>query len=149
MTDMLDLVRRARESGDFTPLLEAIPYAGFLGISAEVREGELVGKLSFADHLIGNALIPALHGGTLGALLESTAVFQLLWQGDTLRIPKTINITVEYLRTGRAQDTWARCDITRQGRQIANVRAVAWQDDPDRPIAAANAHFLLTPPDEA
>jgi acyl-coenzyme A thioesterase PaaI-like protein len=104
--------------------------------------------MKFADHLIGNATIPALHGGTLGALLESTAVFKLMLEGETIAIPKTINITVEYLRTGKARDTFARAQFTRHGRRVANVRAFAYQDDPDKPIAAANAHFLLVPPDE-
>jgi uncharacterized protein (TIGR00369 family) len=144
---MLDLLKRARAEGDFSLIVDAIPYNRFMGISAEVVDGRVIGKLSFAEHLIGNAQIKALHGGTLGALLESTAIFELMWRAETARIPKTINITVEYLRSGKAMDTFARCDITKLGRLVANVRAIAWQDDPDRPITAAHANFLLAPPD--
>jgi uncharacterized protein (TIGR00369 family) len=144
---ILELVKRARAEGDFSPIVDAIPYNRFMGIGAEIVDDRVIGKLTFAAHLIGNAQIPALHGGTLGALLESTAIFELMWRADTARIPKTINITVEYLRSGKAMDTLARCDITKLGRRVANVRAIAWQDDPERPIAAAHANFLLTPPD--
>jgi acyl-coenzyme A thioesterase PaaI-like protein len=70
-----------------------------------------------------------------------------MWMADTLRVPKTINITVEYLRSGKPQDTFARCEITRQGRRVANVRVVAWQEDRAKPIAAATAHLLLGPPE--
>ena len=99
--------------------------------------------------LIGNAALPALHGGSLGALLESTAHFQLLWDAETVVLPKTIDITVDYLRTGRPVDSWARAIITRQGRRVANVRVEAWQEDRARPIAIAHGHFLILPADAA
>ena len=145
MSSLVELVRSARLDGNLTPLIAAIPYARFLGLSAELSAGELIGKLSFAPHLVGNPLLPALHGGTVGALLESTAIFTLLMKTETLRVPKTITITVEYLRSGRPKDTFARAEFTRLGRRIASVRALAWQDDATRPIAAANASFLLAP----
>ncbi|MFW5926105.1 MAG: PaaI family thioesterase [Myxococcota bacterium] len=147
-TTLLERLQTARETGDFAPVLEAVPYAQFLGIEVDTTGGLLTGKLCYTEHLIGNATIPALHGGTIGALLESTAIFKLLWESDTFQVPKTINITVEYLRSGKAMDTYARGEITRQGRRVANVRVMAWQEDPEKPIASANAHFLLTPPDE-
>ncbi|MSP52245.1 MAG: PaaI family thioesterase, partial [Alphaproteobacteria bacterium] len=62
---------------------------------------------------------------------------------ETGSIPKTINMSIDYLRPGRPLDTFARGSVTKQGRRIVNVRVEAWQDAPDRPIAAANAHFLL------
>ncbi len=145
---MLDAIRAAREADNLDGLVDLIPYTKFMGISMKVNDGEVVGTLQFADHLIGNASIPALHGGTIGALLESTAVFKLLWEAETIAVPKTINITVEYLRSGKARDTFARAEFTRQGRRVANVRAIAYQEDPERPIAAANAHFLLIRDDD-
>ncbi|MFW6051240.1 MAG: PaaI family thioesterase [Myxococcota bacterium] len=148
MKTLLDRIERARRTGDFAPVLDAVPYARFLGIEVDTTEGRLTGRLRYAEHLIGNATIPALHGGTIGALLESTAIFKLLWEADTFRVPKTINITVEYLRTGKPVDTYARGEITRLGRRVANVRTTAWQEDPDKPIAAAHGHFLLIPTED-
>jgi len=138
-----DAVTAVRESGDFGPLQEAIPYTRFMGITAELVEGDVRGRMKYSDHLVGNASVPALHGGTLGALLESTAIFKLLWHGETEAVPKTINITVEYLRGARPQDVLARAVFTRHGRRVANVRVFAYQDDPDKPVAVATAHFLL------
>jgi acyl-coenzyme A thioesterase PaaI-like protein len=37
----------------------------------------------------------------------------------------------------------ARGTVVKQGRRVANVRVEAWQGDPDRPVAAAHAHFIL------
>lgn len=122
-----------------------VPCVKFLGITVEQGEDGLRTRLDFAPHLVGNSLIPALHGGAIGALLESTAIFALLCEqdDDAAGVPRTINVTVEYLRTARTVTTWGRAEITRQGRRVATVRAFAWQDDPTRPVAAANAHFLL------
>lgn len=138
-----DAVAAVRRSGDFEPLQEAIPYTRFMGITAELVDGDVRGTMRYSDHLVGNASVPALHGGTLGALMESTAIFKLLWHGETEAVPKTINITVEYLRGAKPQDVFAKAVFTRHGRRVANVRVFAYQDDPDKPVAVATAHFLL------
>ena len=143
--DIREHLRAARETDDPNRLLSAIPYARFLGLTMARRDDRLVATMAFADHLIGNSRLPALHGGTLGALLESTAIVSVLFaMDDATALPKTVNLTVEYLRSGRAQDTFAAATITKHGRRVVNVQARAWQDDESRPIAAAHAHFLLS-----
>ncbi len=148
MTDLRTLVEEARRTGVPAPLVDAVPFARFLGLGLELDGSGLVTRLDYTPPLIGNALLPALHGGVLGALLESAAIYGLLWETPSDRVPKTISLTVEYLRSARATTTWARTDVTRQGRRVATVRALAWQDDPGRPVAAANAHFLMGRRDE-
>jgi uncharacterized protein (TIGR00369 family) len=123
--------------------LAHIPYAGFLGLAIEIAGGELVARMRFSEHLVGDSSIPALHGGTIGALLESASIFTVMWTLEGERLPKTINLTVDYLRSGRGTDTSAVATITKQGRRVVNVRATAWQEDRARPIASGDAHFLL------
>ena len=132
-----------RASGDFSGLQDAVPYARFMGISADAEEGRVITTMAYADRLIGNTVLPALHGGTLAALLEMAAIFQIAYEIDTQAMPKTVTLTIDYMRSGAARDTYARARATRIGRRVANVRAEAWQDDPERPIAAANVNFLL------
>lgn len=144
---LLEIVAEAKRTGDVSRLHEAMPYARFMGIAPETSTGELLTRMRYADRLIGNVTLPALHGGTIGALLESAAIFQLIWQSDTVSIPKIITITVDYLRSGRPVDTLARATVTKQGRRVANVAVEAWQDDRNRPIATAKAHFLISPPE--
>jgi acyl-coenzyme A thioesterase PaaI-like protein len=145
---LVSIIERAKATGEFSVFANAIPYARFLGIGADCSTGEMIGKLTFAEHLVGNPVLPALHGGTIGALLETTAIFELLWRAESVFLPKTINVTIEYLRSGRATDTFANGVVTRHGRRVASVHVQAWQDDRNSPIATAAAHFLIVPPDE-
>ncbi|MCB9681177.1 MAG: PaaI family thioesterase [Alphaproteobacteria bacterium] len=132
-----------RRDGDGTALCAAVPFLTFLGVGFAVREGHVLGHLPFRDTNVGNPALPALHGGALGAVLEATAIAEILWSSEALVIPKTINLTVDYLRSARPVDTWARGIITKHGRRVINVRAEAWQDDPSEPVATATAHFLV------
>ena len=143
MNHIAEFVRLTKASGDFTGLVASIPYLQFLGFTATVEGTDVIGKMAYADGLIGNASIPALHGGTIGALMESTALLHALYQSETLVLPKIVSITVDYLRTGRPVDTFARGTITKQGRRVVNVGVQAWQEDAARPIARANCIFLV------
>jgi len=125
-------------------LLDAYPFARFLGVELDIAE-VVTARLPFAPHLIGNPMIPALHGGVIGAFMEITAMAQLAHPDKSLKIPKPINVSVQYLRSGRAVDTFARAVVNRVGRTVANVEAFAWQDSPDHPIATLQVHFLMAP----
>ncbi len=140
---LVEKLAAAKASGDFQALFDLVPYSRFLGLSAHLDGNELITTMKFADHLIGNPALPALHGGTLGALLESAAIFELLWRAETIVLPKTITLTVDYLRSGAPVDTHARSTVTRHGRRVANVRVEAWQTDRAAPVATAHAIFLV------
>ena len=137
----------ARAAGRLEDLVAEIPYARWLGLCAAEVDRELIVTMTYAPQLIGNASLPALHGGTLGALLESAAIFELLWRSETLVLPKTITLTVDFLRPAGPRDTHARGTVTRHGRRVANVRVEAWQDDRSAPVASAHAIFLVMPPE--
>jgi len=140
----IDQLRDAKNRSAPQDVVRAIPYLEFLGVTVEEKPGGvLICHLPFQDKLVGNPTLPAIHGGVIGGLLESVALLQLIWSLDAPTLPRTVNTSIDYLRSGWAKDTFARGRITKQGRRVANVRAEAWQDDPERPIAAAHGHFLL------
>lgn len=147
-SEFFELLRDARERGELSALVDAIPYSRFLGLEMRVEGDHLVGRLPYRESNVGNYRIPALHGGALGAFLESAAVFELLYRGDTATLPKTINLSVEYLRTARAKDTFSRAEVIQHGRRVATVRTLAFQDDERHPVAAATVHLLLVPPED-
>ncbi len=145
MSALRERLAEAKRTGDWQPLVDAIPYAKWLGLHLDLGSGEPICTMKFDAKLVGNASIPALHGGTLGGLLESAAVFQLLWASESIVLPKVVNVTVDYLRSARPVDTYATGEIFKQGRRVTTVRAVAWQEDRSKPVASANAHFLVFP----
>lgn len=125
-------------------LLAGIPYAGFLGITVEEADGgAMVSRLGFAQHIVGNPSLPAIHGGAIGAFLETAAILELLRHVPDGSLPKPINLTIAYLRSAGPHDTFAVATVTKHGRRVANVQAVAWQRDRAKPVASAQGHFLL------
>lgn len=144
MTEQFDPLSHFGDFQSLRALLQQTPYTRLLGIDVE-QDDPLVLVLRFSEDLIGNVRLPALHGGVIGAFLETTALVTLMWMSEMEYLPKTIDISFEYLRSGRPRDTFGRATITKHGRRVANVRVEAWQEDPARPIAAAHGHFLIKP----
>lgn len=135
--------RAAREQQDFEPLVRLVPYASFLGIQIGLHEGQPRSRLPFRPGLIGNPMLPALHGGVTAAFMENAAMLHLLLQLDEDRTPKSIDFSIDYLLSGRPEDCHAQCEISRAGSRVAHTVIRCWQSDPAKPIAIARAHFLL------
>ena len=158
----MQVVKQRRDAA-LAALVEGVPYAGFLGIVFDRRGDELTAVLPFREELIGNPLLPALHGGATAAFLEVAALVELAWQAlweaieggrvdpaamgsaDLPRLPKTIDVTVDYLRAGLPRDAYARARVNRSGRRYASVHVEAWQDNRARPFAQCTGHFLMPP----
>jgi uncharacterized protein (TIGR00369 family) len=129
--------------------VDRLPYAHFLGVKVELAGDEMTAVLPFAPHLVGNPMLPALHGGVIGAFMEMTAMAQLALSHPRSRLPRPIGVTVEYLRSGRPLTTFARARVKRVGRRVANVEVEAWQEARAQPIAALLSNFLLAEPDKS
>ncbi len=121
-----------------------IPYSDFVGLHIKRDAKGLLTVLEAREDNIGNEIIGAIHGGVVGGLLEHAASFHLLEELDGLqRIPRIVNLSIDYLRPALNKDTFARGIVIKQGKRVANVRVSAWQEDENRPVAAAHAHFLI------
>jgi len=148
-------VVKERRDAALAALVARVPYITFMGFEFERRGDELTAIMPYRPDLIGNPTLPALHGGALAAFLEVTAIISLGWSliwprmeaGEGVEampaLPKTIDITVDYLRSGLPRDAYARAEITRAGRRYASVRVEAWQDNRARPTVQAMGHFLM------
>lgn len=152
---------KQRRDATLRALVDGVPYIQFLGIEFERRGDELTGILPFDQKLIGNPLLPAIHGGVTAAFLEVTAIITLSWTylwedvesgainaeglaSDGLpRLPKTIDISTDYLRSGLPRDAYARARVVRSGRRYASVHVEAWQDNRGKLFAQATGHFLM------
>ncbi|WP_104202085.1 PaaI family thioesterase [Billgrantia saliphila] len=143
---------RTRAEGDVTAWLERLPYARHIGVSAtpdDAGEGEgLIYQLEPHEHNVGNILLPALHGGVVAAFMETAGTLDLMMATREPRLPRIVDFSIDYLRTARVVPTHARCRLLREGRRLANVQVVAWQEAETLPVATARLHFVLATPDE-
>ena len=142
-----------------------IPFCNTLGIGFDCLGNEITTRLPFKKEFIGNPAIPALHGGVIGSFLEISAIIKLSWSiflekknnGDKLsisklkeenlilqRLPKTIDLTIDYLNSGHPVESFAIAKVNKIGRRYASVSVKTWQEDPNNPFALASAHFLVT-----
>jgi len=118
------------------------PYARLLRLRTEERDGVLRFVMPFHDDVVGRPGF--LHGGAIAGLLEFAAFTALQRAlGNEPVIKKPVTVTVDYMRGGTPQDTFAEAVIERLGKRMANVEAFAWQGEPGRPIASARINFLL------
>ena len=123
--------------------LATVPYARFIGMGVTEIDGELITLLPFSELIIGNTMLPAIHGGVVGAFLELTALIRLAADAPEVGLPRTIDITIDYLRPARGLTTHGRALVKKAGRRIASVHVDAYQDDPANPVAVMRGHFML------
>ncbi|MFT4699994.1 MAG: acyl-coenzyme A thioesterase PaaI-like protein [Yoonia sp.] len=149
-------VIKHRRDAALQRLLSDVPYIQFLGVQFDRRGDELTAVLPFREEHIGNPMLPAIHGGVTAAFLEITAIIQLSWvsiwddvEDNTaelparIQLPKTIDFTVDYLRSGLPRDAYARARVNRSGRRYASVHVEGWQDNRSKLFAQATGHFLM------
>ncbi len=136
---------KARENREFARLLHEIPYARLIGMSCIPIGSSLLFTLPPNHDNVGNPSLPALHGGVIAGFMEMSASLHILLTQNTTTVPKVVNFAIDYLRPGRLQESYAECQVIRQGKKIINVSITAWQDYRDKPIATARVHLLLRP----
>ncbi len=121
---------------------QPVPYVDFLGIRMAPGEPALF-RLPYQEKLIGNPRLPALHGGVVAGFAETAATLHLIYLLKGSKQPKSVDFSIDYLRSGRPEETFARSEIVRIGSRVALVQTRCWQKSPDYPIAVTRGHFLL------
>lgn len=124
------------------------PYADFLALERCAPPDDpaaAVFRMPFKPELIGNPVLPALHGGVVAGFAETAALLHVIYTSDLAAedAPRGVDFSLDYLRPARPVDTWARCTTVRQGARVALVHVQVWQEDPSRPIVTARSHCLL------
>ncbi|MBX3477862.1 MAG: PaaI family thioesterase [Brevundimonas sp.] len=95
--------------------------------------------------LVGDAETGVLAGGLVTALLDHVGGLAVWIAMDAFRPIATLDLRVDYMRAaapGRDLIGQARC--YRLTSTIGFVRAWAFEDDPDDPVAAAQAAYMVS-----
>ncbi|HYC67966.1 PaaI family thioesterase [Brevundimonas sp.] len=117
-----------------------------LGFAYEGLEGDRVRiRVPWREDLVGDPDTGVLAGGLVTALLDHVGGLAVWIALDQFEPIATLDLRVDYMRAaepGRALIAEARC--YRLTHSIAFVRAWAFEDSPDDPVAAAQATYVLS-----
>jgi uncharacterized protein (TIGR00369 family) len=122
------------------------PHAKMLGlelISADTARGAI--RLPWREDLEGERDTGIISGGAVTALLDHTCGLAVLAAMKKPGFIATLDLRIDYQRPaepGKAVTADAHC--YKMTRQIAFVRASAWDADPKHPVATAQGTFALT-----
>jgi len=133
----IDLVRAIVPRG--------IPHAGALGCElVSVEKGRAVVRLPWREEFVGNPETRAPSGGVITTLIDTAAGMAAMAALDEMVPIATLDLRIEYLKPaaeGRTIEAAAECH--KVTRTIAFVRAWAYQDGRDDPVATASGTFML------
>ncbi len=130
--------------GRLATIIASSAFGAKLGEMIEVTQDGLTWTLSPRPDLIGNPLLPALHGGAATAFLELACGAIVAHSLDREVLPRLISVNVQFLAPMRLRDITTQPTILRTGRRIAVVHADAWQEDFSSPVCAAQCEFALS-----
>jgi uncharacterized protein (TIGR00369 family) len=133
----------ARLSQGFT---EFIPHNRALDLRFEdFDEGIALLRLPYRADLVGNPETGVLHGGTLTTLLDAASgasVFMKLWKPIPIA---TLDLRIDYLKPASpGRDVMGKAHCYKLTKNVAFVRAVAYHDDENDPIATSAGTFMVS-----
>lgn len=126
-------------------MLDAVPHARALGLRiTRVEHGKLWGIAPFREELAGDGEVGIIAGGVLTTLLDSLCGFAVHTRLAQSSGTATLDLRIDYMRPAAPRrDVLAMAHCYKLTRSIAFVRALAFEEDPEDPVAHAAATFML------
>lgn len=134
--------RIARMNQGFT---EAVPHNKALGLQIlDFDTGLVVMRLPYAAHLVGNPDNGVLHGGAITAMLDAACGGAVYMRLGIPAAVATLDLRIDYLKPAvPPKDLLCRAECVKATKNVGFVRAVAYHDDVDDPIATATGTFII------
>lgn len=122
----------------------SIPHTRALGIDAvRVKRGEALMRIPYRSDFVGDPATGVLHGGLVTTLLDTTCGMAVFCMAEELVMFATLDLRIDYMRAAEVgRDILGKATCTKFGKRIAFVRGVAYEDDPDHPVAVCQGAFM-------
>lgn len=123
-----------------------VPHVTELGIETEhSAKGMAIMKLPYQPKLVGNPETGVLHGGVVTTLIDTVCGLAAITAPETPSRVATLDLRIDYLRPATpGQDLYARAEVYKLTRNIAFLRAEAYERDPHDRVASASGTFMFT-----
>ncbi|WP_415921631.1 PaaI family thioesterase [Tateyamaria sp. SN6-1] len=136
---MSDQAKRARQ------FIEAIPHSRDLGMTlVDMGDGVATIEMPYDARLVGDPETGVISGGAVSALMDTCCGAAVMCHPSNGGGTATLDLRIDYMRAavpGQGVLTTATCyHVTRS---VAFVRATAWDDDRDNPVATATGAFTV------
>lgn len=126
-------------------LMTAIPHSRELGMRLISRApDEAVMMIPYDPRLIGDPETGVMHGGAITALLDTCCGTAVMMSSKKPSSTATLDLRINYMRPATPEKSvYAHAHCYRATRSVGFVRAVAYHENRDDPIATASAAFIL------
>lgn len=121
------------------------PHMRSLGFEVvSMKDGIGVGKIVYAQHLVGDPLSGVLHGGAVTSLLDTVGGVAVVSAVGVMMPIATLDLRIDYLRPSTpGLPLFARVECYKKTHNIAFARGVAYDREESDPVAAMAATYML------
>lgn len=128
--------------------MEAIPHSRNLNmVLDQLGDGFAEVSMPYEEKLVGDPETGIIHGGAVSALMDTCCGAAVMCHPASPLGTATIDLRIDYMRAAQpGQKIVARAECYHVTRSVAFVRAFAYDDDRDHPVAAANGAFTVEQP---
>lgn len=122
-----------------------VPHNKALGLRIlDFDTGMIMMLLPYAEHLVGNPDSGVLHGGAITAMLDAACGGAVYTRLGFPAAVATLDLRIDYMKPAvPPKDLVCRADCVKATKNVGFVRAVAYHDDADDPVASATGTFII------
>lgn len=126
--------------------LKAFPHGELIDMRMHPeQDGAVLVSIPYDENMIGDPETGVLHGGIVTTLLDTGCGIASISKTKGGKVTATLDLRIDYMRPARpGAAIFATCECYRVTRSVAFCRGVAYETDPEDPVASAAGAFMLT-----